>query len=269
MADYYVHGYARSELQRLRDQSNTLRELLHHDTRFPPGSLVLEAGCGVGAQTAHILETSPGARIVPFDISFESLLEARETATRECSQVDFLQADLYTPPFKPGSFDHVFLCFVLEHLGDPAGVLRVVKDVLKPGGTLTAIEGDHGSCFFSPESPEARHVWNCLIESQARLGGDSLIGRRLYPLLHRAGFGNIDVSPRFVYADATRPGWVEGFTLKTICAMVEGVRENAIAMGLSDPARWETGMKALRNAAEPPSGVFCYTFFKATAVKSP
>ena len=47
----YVHGYGAREGERLLDQANALSSLLHHDTRYPPGSRVLEAGCGVGAQT--------------------------------------------------------------------------------------------------------------------------------------------------------------------------------------------------------------------------
>ena len=263
----YVHGYADRELERLRDQSQTLSGLLHHDTKYPAGSLVLEAGCGVGAQTALLLKNSPDAKFVSLDISEESIERARNNTGGESSPVSFIQGNLFDLPFEPDTFDHLFVCFVLEHLSDPEGALRHLKRVLKPGGTFTLIEGDHGSCFFTPDSEEARHVWNCLVEAQARLGGDSLIGRRLYPLLHQAGFDSIEVTPRFVYADPSRPQWVDGFTIKTICAMVEGVRERALEMGLSDEMRWESGMKALRHTANMQSGVFCYTFFKGTAVK--
>ena len=47
----YVHGYSQWESERLRDQAGTLAELLHRDTHYPAGRKVLEAGCGVGAQT--------------------------------------------------------------------------------------------------------------------------------------------------------------------------------------------------------------------------
>lgn len=262
----YVHGYSNPETKRLRDQSFILSDLLHHDTRYAPGERVLEAGCGVGAQTVHLLEGSPEISLTSLDLSLDSLRLAQVTLRDTKGPLPgFLQADLYRLPFGRGVFDHVFVCFVLEHLPDPVGALRQLKAVLKPGGTITVIEGDHGSCFFHPRSEEAWHVWNCLIEAQARLGGDSLIGRRLYPLLTEAGFADPRVSPRFVYADAGRPQWVEYFTVKTIIAMVEGVRERALAMGLSDPARWERGIQALWQAATPPDGVFCYTFFKGVA----
>ena len=72
----YVHGYSAREADRLADQANTLSELLHHDTLYPPGSLVLECGCGTGAQTVHLAARNPGARIVAVDISAASLVEA-------------------------------------------------------------------------------------------------------------------------------------------------------------------------------------------------
>ncbi len=264
----YVHGYSDLELQRLRDQSQTLSTLLHHDTQFPDGSLVLEAGCGVGAQTTLLMRQSPKTQFVSLDISWESIQSARLATGGMDSPVIFLQTDIFNLPFAENTFDHLFVCFVLEHLRDPRSALQHLKTVLKPGGTFTLIEGDHGSCFFSPDNEDARHVWNCLVEVQARLGGDSLIGRRLYPLLVQAGFQSIEVTPRFVYADSSRPQWVQGFTLKTICAMVEGVQEKSMQMGLSDEKRWESGMKALRNTSCDPEGVFCYTFFKGTAIKA-
>ena len=44
--------------------------------------------------------------------------------------------------------------------------------------------------------------------------------------------------------------------------MVAGVRDEAIAAGLTDAAAFDAGIAALHRTAEP-DGVFCYTFFKA------
>ncbi|MBV8457682.1 MAG: methyltransferase domain-containing protein, partial [Acetobacteraceae bacterium] len=46
------------------------------------------------------------------------------------------------------SFDHVFVCFVLEHMPDPETALAELQRVLKLGGSRTVIEGDHGSALF-------------------------------------------------------------------------------------------------------------------------
>ncbi|HEV2087284.1 MAG TPA: methyltransferase domain-containing protein, partial [Cryptosporangiaceae bacterium] len=157
---------------------------------------------------------------------------------------------------------HVFVCFVLEHLSDPGAALEALMRVLKPGGSITVIEGDHGSAYFYPDSDHARRAVQCLIDLQQQAGGDSLVGRRLYPLLVEAGYQDVRVSPRMVYADATRPALVDGFTRKTFTAMVEGVREQAIAQGLMDEVSWAAGVADLYRAAED-DGTFCYTFFKA------
>ena len=93
-------------------------------------------------------------------------------------------------------------------------------------------------------------------------GGDAEIGRRLYPLLTTAGFRNVRVSPRQVYADASKPELVEGFVRKTFTAMVAGVRDDAIRAGLTDAAGFDAGIQALLRTAET-DGVFCYCFFKA------
>jgi cyclopropane fatty-acyl-phospholipid synthase-like methyltransferase len=55
----YVHGYDPRENIRLQDQAYTLVQLLHSDTTYPAGSKVLEAGCGVGAQTITLARNSP------------------------------------------------------------------------------------------------------------------------------------------------------------------------------------------------------------------
>jgi SAM-dependent methyltransferase len=258
----YVHGYDEQANLRLQDQADALRELLHADTRYPAGSRVLEAGCGVGSQTVTLARNSPRARFVSVDVSAASLAEARRRVEAAgLGNVEFRQADIFALPFEPASFDHVFVCFVLEHLARPVEALRLLRELLKPGGTITVIEGDHGSTYFHPESEAARRAIQCQVDLQRAAGGNALIGREVYPLLVRAGFEAARVSPRMVYVDASRPALVEGFTKKTFTAMIEGVREAAIAAKMISPGDFDAGIRALYRTAEG-DGVFCYTFFK-------
>jgi len=261
----YVHGYQPEENERLRDQAATLADLLHRGTAYAPGARVLEAGCGVGAQTITLVNRSPDAQITAIDLSPTSLAEARRNATEaDITTVEFLQADIFTLPFAACSFDHVFVCFVLEHLTEPAQALHALRRLLKPGGTITVIEGDHGSTLFHPDDPAAQEVIRCLVELQRRAGGNALIGRELYPLLVGAGFSDVMVEPRMVYADASRSAWVDGFTRKTFIAMIEGVKRSAVDVGLIAAARFAEGLEALERTTGP-DGMFGYTFFKAVA----
>jgi len=141
-----------------------------------------------------------------------------------------------------------------------------LKRHLKEGGTITVIEGDHGSAYFHPDSEAARRAIQCQVELQRQAGGNAMIGRQLYPLLCRAGFKEIHVSPRMVYVDSSRPGLVDGFTKKTFTAMIEGVREAALAAGIIGQEVFDQGIADLYRTAER-DGVFCYTFFKAVGKK--
>jgi ubiquinone/menaquinone biosynthesis C-methylase UbiE len=267
VSDTYVHGYDRDENARLEDQARALVDLLHADTAYPPGSRVLEVACGVGAQTTTLAQRSPHAHFTCVDISGASLAEARRRADEAgLTNVAFQQADVCAPPFAPGSFDHVFVCFLLEHLPHPIDSLVILRQLLRPGGTITVIEGDHGSAYFHPDSADAQAAIQCLVRLQRERGGNALIGRQLHPLLVGAGFDAVRVSPRMVYADASRPDLVDGFTKKTFTAMIEGVRGSAIAAGIIAPGAFEAGVRALHRTAEA-DGVFCYTFFKGVGEK--
>jgi len=263
----YVHGYAARESERLVDQATTLAEILHSDTVYPAGSNVLEAGCGVGAQTIILARNSPNAKFTAVDVSNESLRAAKERVSSQgFTNVTFHQSDIFHLPYEDDSFDHLFLCFVLEHLPDPVEALLCLRRVLKPGGTITVIEGDHGSTYFHPESSAARKTIQCLVDIQAGMGGNSLIGRELYPLLKKSNYDGVLVSPRMIYVDSSKPDLVEGFTKNTFIAMVEGVKEQAMRSRLMEEADWDQGIRDLyRTTGE--DGTFTYTFFKGMALK--
>lgn len=267
----YVHGYSQREAERLSDQASTLTGLLHHDTLFPAGSYVLEAGCGTGSQTIIIAGQNPECTFLSIDISPSSLETARtrviETLGKSAeSQVTFKQADMTRLSYPDATFDHIFICFVLEHLAEPVAALKEVRRVLRPGGSITVIEGDHGSVFFSPDGEAAMDTVRCQIELQKRAGGDACIGRKLYPLLSQAGFSGQHVSPRMVYVDAANPALVDGFTRKTFTAMIEGIRSEALNAGIITSERFDQGISELLRTCRP-DGIFCYTFFKATAIR--
>ena len=131
---------------------------------------------------------------------------------------------------------------------------------------MIAIEGDHGSTFFYPDSKSAHSAIDCQVRLQRQNGGNSNIGRELYPLLKSIGLADILVSPRMVYVDSSRPQLVEGFIKNTFTAMIEGVGDKAVRQGIIDKLTFEKGIKDLYRTAEP-DGVFSYTFFKGFGTK--
>lgn len=264
----YVHGYSGREFERLQDQSGILEELLHSGTSYAAGGKVLEAGCGVGAQTRILAKNSPEADITSIDISEESISKAKRLVESERIQnVSFHQASILDMLFPDESFDHVFICFVLEHLDDPLQALSEIKRVLKTGGSITLIEGDHGSCFWHPETKESLKVWNAMIRAQEILGHDPLIGRRVFPLLKQTGFDVIDVSPRWVYTDSSKPHLMDGVVNRIIVPMVESAKTQILESNWIDQTTWNRGIEDLGKSGIPPEGTFFYTWFKGIGLK--
>ena len=179
----YTHGYSQEETKRLNDQATSIADLLHRDSIWPTGSLVLEAGCGVGAQTRIIAPQNPGCSFISIDLSEKSLNAAR--AVIEQSQIKNVvleKADVFNLPYDTDSFDHIFVCFLLEHLSKPDLALVELKRVLKPKGTITVIEGDHGSTYFFPDSLAAQRAVQAQVTVQSQNGGNANIGTgSIYP----------------------------------------------------------------------------------------
>ncbi len=263
----YIHGYSVEESLRLVDQANSISDFLHYDSFWEEGSLVLEAGCGVGAQTRTIAALNPSSHFIAIDIATSSLKKAQEMLNENSlDNVELQQADIFSLPFKDGYFDHVFICFVLEHLSKPEQSLKELYRVLKPGGTITVIEGDHGSTFFYPDSAVARKTIDAQVRLQQKNGGNANIGRQLHPLLSSCNFSEIAVSPRQVYVDDSKPKLLEGFIKNTFTAMIKGISEESLAQGIIDKHSLEEGIKDLYRTAEG-GGTFSYTFFKAIGTK--
>ncbi|HEY5911352.1 MAG TPA: methyltransferase domain-containing protein [Verrucomicrobiae bacterium] len=264
----YVHGYSERETQRLYEQAEILEDILHTGTHFPEKANVLEAGCGVGAQTRLLVKRSPGAVFTCIDISEKSLATANRLKEQaRFDNVTFRREDITRLSFADETFDHIFVCFVLEHLHVPVAALMELKRVLKTGGTITVIEGDHGSCFWHPETPESIAAWKGLITAQRNIGHDPNIGRRLTPLLTEAGFELRTCEPAWLYADHLKPELRDGMVDHIIVPMVQSAEHQILADNLVPKEVYERGIADLSSVDQTDEGAFFYTWFKAVAGK--
>jgi SAM-dependent methyltransferase len=95
------------------------------------GKLVLDVGCGMG-RFAEVA-TRWGARVVGIDLS-----AAAEVAAKNLADRDFVafQADVFSLPFAPESFDVIYSVGVLHHTPDCEAAVKALAKYLKPGGTL-------------------------------------------------------------------------------------------------------------------------------------
>ena len=74
---------------------------------------------------SYTAKNSPDSQITSVDISKESLSSAKNLIDKEgIKNVHFKNADIMDLPFEKEIFDHIFVCFVLEHLVDPVMALK-------------------------------------------------------------------------------------------------------------------------------------------------
>jgi SAM-dependent methyltransferase len=104
------------------------------DHQLPRPALVLEAGCGTG-QLSNFLGMNWGRTVIGADLCLNSLRLAKSFRDR-CSiaNVQFVQMNLFRPPFPDDTFDLVISNGVLHHTSDPEGGFHSIARKLKPGG---------------------------------------------------------------------------------------------------------------------------------------
>ncbi|WP_292463665.1 class I SAM-dependent methyltransferase [Methanolobus sp.] len=105
------------------------------EEHIPPGSRVLDAGCGNGR---YLLPLSRKYDVVGTDVALNALSEARSYLGRSGQYAECAASTITALPFSDHSFDAVLCYGVLQHLFEIERVLAVeeLKRVLKPSGVL-------------------------------------------------------------------------------------------------------------------------------------
>lgn len=112
------------------------RERFLRQTAWAPealqGALVLDVGCGAGRFAEIAL--SLGAQVVAIDYS-DAIDACRENLAPDAS-LHLAQANVYSLPLRPGSFDFIYCFGVLQHTPDPRQAFLRLPRLLKPGGGI-------------------------------------------------------------------------------------------------------------------------------------
>jgi 2-polyprenyl-3-methyl-5-hydroxy-6-metoxy-1,4-benzoquinol methylase len=122
------------------------------------GARILDVGCGRGVILGVLAEQ--GFEVHGLEISAEAARGADPRAEIRIAE------SLRDAEYRTASFDQVIIWHVLEHLSDPAGTLREVHRILKPGGRLIVAVPNFsslqarctGAAWFHLDLP--RHVYH-------------------------------------------------------------------------------------------------------------
>ena len=185
----YIHGTAPSEQARLVELNRLTNSPFVEFLQVEPNTRVLEVGSGLGILAAEVAAAAENVQVVGLECSGEQIAAAARSPA-----VRYVQGDAHRLPFEDRSFDLVYARYLLEHVCDPARVLTEIWRVLRPGGRIAVMENDVTLVRFDPPCPAFDEVWTKFAKYQSQLGGDALIGRRLFRLLKDTGFEEIELS---------------------------------------------------------------------------
>ncbi len=263
----YIPGSPERRLIRILEENPSLLSVLYGNMVYPTGSYILDAACGSGIQTCYLARMSPDSSFTGMDTSRASIIKASKLKKRsKLKNVRFRVGDVFDLPFEDETFDHITFSFGLEYVKNPERAVRELKRVLRPGGTITVISGDLGSCIFWPDTSDSQELWEAMRRAHEFLGGDSSAGRKIYPILHQTGFRFIHVTPAAVYIDANDQELREGFLRRTLIPLVQEMKPRMLALGLINETSCECGMQDFIAASEA-MGTFVFTFFRGTGIK--
>ncbi len=252
MTEQYVHGYSPEEANRLMKQADVLKPYLEGKMHFSAGSKVLEAGCGVGAQSVILAKLNPGCEFTCVDISSSSLARAKQLANeREMANVKYVEADIHDLPFHKNVFDYCFFCFVLEHFKEPEKMLQQVSKVIKPEGSIRAIECDLGAAEFSPFTPDIKAIVDGAISLSTQSEGNACMGRLLEETMKKAKLRDVKAKKIAIDTRDTTNGIHALMVLKEIVIPVyKGMKNNMISKCLIESLQYDNGIKQLESIVE-------------------
>lgn len=245
----YTHGHHASVVRShsWRTASNSIGFLLPH---LKPDMRILDIGCGPGTITVDLASYVPSGQVTGLERAGGVLEQARALAKEKgVGNVDFVEGDANDLPYEEGSFDVVFCHQVLQHVGDPVGMLREMKRVTKSGGIVAAREADYGVFVWYPELPGIKE-WQGLYDRVARYnGGEPNAGRVLHVWAKRAGLVDVKCScTMWCYASREEVEWWSGSWVER--ALYSSFASTALEGGLAGREDLERISRAWREWGE-------------------
>jgi SAM-dependent methyltransferase len=110
-----------------------LERCIGHSLESLSGLDVFEPGCGAGRFTE--LMVNAGANVHSIDLSV-AVDANRKSIGEDRRNYQIAQASITNPPYRANSFDYVVSLGVIQHTPSSEQTMRVLYDMIKPGGKL-------------------------------------------------------------------------------------------------------------------------------------
>lgn len=198
-------------------QWNAASSTLYEPADIRPKHIVADFGCGPGHTAIEIAKwVGPGGHVHALDINSDFVSQSRKNADAAGvgDRVTAHQCNGSVLPLADESLDRLTTRNTIIYVDDPERTIREFRRVLRTGGKVHAIEGDWPMMIIEPVPSKD---WAVLVDAASHACRTPDIGRKLYGLMGRAGFSDINVQV------VTRPD-TDGRLLPMIKNMAEYAR---------------------------------------------
>jgi sterol 24-C-methyltransferase len=222
---------------------------------LPPGSRVLDAGCGEG-DVAIRLATRFGLAVDGVDLLEANLRRARRKAARQglTGSLRYHRLDYSDLPFPDHSFDGAYTIETLVHAFDHRRALRELGRVLRPGGTLALFE--YSVPPRAEMTSEQREAFDLVVDRSAMRSLPSFVHGAFPAILGQAGFEVVateDVTERIwpMLRRLARICWLPAAAGRLLGARAALLNSTALVEGYRHRQGWRYNVVRARRLPGP------------------
>lgn len=258
----YIHGTHKEEQERLYVLNHLLNQQCLQRIILTGEEHILDIGSGLGVFSRMLARQLTTGKVVGQERSKEQLARARDLAQQdnESELVDFRQGNAYELTLEKeewGSFDLIFIRFVLEHLSTPSQALMQARQALKSGGGIIVIDDDHANFRINPPTPAFEILWDLYCSVYQDLGTDPFIGRNLVSLLHQAGFREFKIDMIPFGATRSEPDFT--YYADNLIGILVGARKEISAIGNLESQAFDRLIEEIKSWSQLEDATLWYT----------
>jgi MPBQ/MSBQ methyltransferase len=223
---HYGHPPRRRDFRRAKEE--LVHELVRWSglDRLPPGSRLLDVGCGIGG-SARILAGTYGFSVLGVSISPAQIARAQALTPPELAErCQFAVMDALDLELADGSFDAVWSVEACPHMPDKQRYADELLRVLRPSGLLAVADWNRRDPAAGPDSTLERWVMRQLLNQWAHPAFASIPSLR----------ANLEGSPHAGSLAVSTADWTAATLPSWIDSILEGVRRPGAVLGLGPSA---------------------------------
>lgn len=179
-------------LQQSLESYHRYKHTTFEQMQLVAGASVLELGCGTGEDVIALAkQVGNRGRVIAVDRSQAMLNQAMSSTENLGLPIEFVLADAQQLPFPDNTFDAARVDRTLQHIANPKSAIDEMARVVRPRGSVVAVEPDWGS--FVIDSP-MRPLTRLLLDHWCDAFPSGWVGRQLFRYFRQAGLTDLQVN---------------------------------------------------------------------------